>query len=177
MEFSTTAVVSTGHIGSLGGVPPESLVFGSTSRMRSLLRNVDAVALSAVPVLISGENGTGKEILARLIHGRWSERGDRPFVKVSCPAIPETLLESELFGYERGAFTGAFNPKPGRVELAHRGTLFLDEIGEMELGVQAKLLQFLQDGHFCRIGAQEEKGAEVRIICATNRALHSEIAA
>ena len=94
---------------------------------------------------------------------------------MNCPAIPGTLLESELFGYERGAFTGAYNPKPGRVEMAHRGTLFLDEIAELDAVLQAKLLQLLQDGQFSRIGAQEDKKVEVRVVCATNRELHEEI--
>jgi two-component system response regulator AtoC len=96
-------------------------------------------------------------------------------VKVNCPAIPGTLLESELFGYEKGAFTGAYGMKPGRVELAHRGTLFLDEISELDLALQSKLLQLLQDGQFCRIGAQEDKKVEVRVVCATNRVLETEI--
>jgi two-component system response regulator AtoC len=98
-----------------------------------------------------------------------------PWVKVNCPAIPGTLLESELFGYEKGAFTGAFGMKPGRVELAHRGTLFLDEISELDMSLQSKLLQLLQDGQFCRIGAQEDKKVEVRVVCATNRKLEQEI--
>jgi two-component system response regulator AtoC len=96
-------------------------------------------------------------------------------VKVNCPAIPGTLLESELFGYEKGAFTGAYGTKPGRVEMAHRGTLFLDEISELDLALQSKLLQLLQDGQFCRIGAQEDKKVEVRVVCATNRNLEHEI--
>ena len=96
-------------------------------------------------------------------------------MKVNCPAIPGTLLESELFGYEKGAFTGAYGSKPGRVELAHRGTLFLDEISELDLALQSKLLQLLQDGQFCRIGAQEDKKVEVRVVCATNRVLEAEI--
>jgi two-component system response regulator AtoC len=96
-------------------------------------------------------------------------------VKVNCPAIPGTLLESELFGYEKGAFTGAYGTKPGRVEMAHRGTLFLDEISELDLGLQSKLLQLLQDGQFCRIGAQEDKKVEVRVVCATNRKLEQEV--
>src|SRR2546425_11237397 len=104
----------------------------------------------------------------------WSQG---PFVKVSCPAIPGTLLESELFGYEKGAFTGAWSSKPGRVEMAHCGTLFLDEIGEMEMSLQAKLLQLLQDGQFSRIGGQQDCQVDVRIICATNRKLEAEIAA
>src|SRR5436853_3368233 len=127
-----------------------------------------------VPVLIQGESSTGKDIIARMIHmaSPWKAG---PFVKVNCPAIPGTLMESELFGYEKGAFTGAAGMKPGRVEMAHRGTLFLDEIGELELGLQAKLLQLLQDGQFCRIGAQEDKKVEVRVVCATNRRLEEEI--
>jgi two-component system response regulator AtoC len=98
-----------------------------------------------------------------------------PWVKVNCPAIPGTLLESELFGYEKGAFTGAYGMKPGRVEMAHRGTLFLDEISELDMALQSKLLQLLQDGQFCRIGAQEDKKVEVRVVCATNRKLEQEI--
>jgi two-component system response regulator AtoC len=98
-----------------------------------------------------------------------------PYVKVNCPAIPGTLLESELFGYEKGAFTGAYGSKPGRVEMAHRGTLFLDEISELDAALQSKLLQLLQDGQFCRIGAQEDKKVEVRVVCATNRKLEDEI--
>ena len=96
-------------------------------------------------------------------------------MKVNCPAIPGTLLESELFGYEKGAFTGAYGSKPGRVEMAHRGTLFLDEISELDPALQSKLLQLLQDGQFCRIGAQEDKKVEVRVVCATNRELEDEI--
>jgi two-component system response regulator AtoC len=104
----------------------------------------------------------------------WAEG---PLVKVNCPAIPGTLIESELFGYERGAFTGAYGAKPGRVEMASRGTLFLDEIGELDMDLQAKLLQVLQDGQFCRIGSQEDKRLEARVVCATNRSLEEEIAA
>jgi two-component system response regulator AtoC len=109
-----------------------------------------------------------------MVHGL-SPWKNGPFVKVNCPAIPGTLLESELFGYEKGAFTGAYGMKPGRVEMAHRGTLFLDEISELEPALQSKLLQLLQDGQFCRIGAQEDKKVEVRIVCATNRQLEAEI--
>jgi two-component system, NtrC family, response regulator AtoC len=172
--LSATAVTSNGFAVVAAGIPPEDVVFGATDRMQSLQRKLRVVAQANVPVLITGENGTGKEILARMIHQQ-SPWNDGPFVKVNCPAIPGTLLESELFGYERGAFTGALGAKPGRVEMAHRGTLFLDEIGEMELGIQAKLLQLLQDGQFCRIGAQEDMKVDVRIICATNRDLAGEI--
>jgi len=135
---------------------------------------MDKVAAANVPVLIQGESGTGKDIIARMIHGRSPWRTG-PYVKVNCPAIPGTLLESELFGYEKGAFTGAYGTKPGRVEMAHRGTLFLDEISELDLALQSKLLQLLQDGQFCRIGAQEDKKVEVRVVCATNRILENEI--
>lgn len=176
LPLSATAIAGNGHSLLTAGIPPETVVFGSTDRMQMLQHKLRIVAGANVPILITGENGTGKEVLARMIHQQspWS---DGPFVKVNCPAIPGTLLESELFGYERGAFTGALRAKPGRVEMAHRGTLFLDEVGEMELGMQAKLLQLLQDGQFCRIGAQEDMRVEVRVICATNRDLADEIAA
>lgn len=155
-------------------LPPDEVIYGHSAAMEALRRKILRVANTDVPLLIQGENGTGKEVLARLIHARsvWSSK---PFVKVNCAAIPGTLLESELFGYEMGAFTGANSAKPGRVELAHGGTLFLDEIGDLDLSVQAKLLQFLQDGKFYRIGGSEEMRVETRIICATNRELQTEI--
>jgi len=160
--------------GNSNDLPPEAIIFGQTPAMTDVHHKLEKVACTNVPVLLRGESGTGKEILAKLIH-RCSPWGRGPFVKVACPAIPGTLLESELFGYEKGAFTGAYGTKPGRVEMAHRGTLFLDEIGEMDPGLQAKLLQLLQDGQFCRIGAQEDKRVEVRVVCATNRNLEEEI--
>jgi two-component system, NtrC family, response regulator AtoC len=159
----------------LGEMPPESIVFGSTDAMRALRERLTKIAAANVPVLIHGESGTGKDIIARMIHTS-SPWKTGPWVKVNCPAIPGTLLESELFGYEKGAFTGAFGMKPGRVEMAHRGTLFLDEISELDMSLQSKLLQLLQDGQFCRIGAQEDKKVEVRVVCATNRKLEEEIA-
>src|SRR6202142_4207406 len=158
----------------LGEMPPESVVFGSTHAMRALRERLTKIAGANVPVLIHGESGTGKDIIARMIHTS-SPWKTGPWVKVNCPAIPGTLLESELFGYEKGAFTGAFGMKPGRVEMAHRGTLFLDEISELDSSLQSKLLQLLQDGQFCRIGAQEDKKVEVRIVCAANRLLEAEI--
>jgi two-component system, NtrC family, response regulator AtoC len=157
-----------------GNTPPDIVVFGHTASMLAVQQRLEKVAAANVPILIQGESGTGKEIIAKLIH-QLSPWGDGPFVKVNCPAIPGTLIESELFGYERGAFTGAYGAKPGRVEMASRGTLFLDEIGEMDLDLQAKLLQVLQDGQFCRIGSQEDKRLEARVVCATNRALEQEI--
>ncbi len=144
--------------------------------METIRRRVERIAGANVPLLIQGENGTGKEVLARYIHGQcpWQEG---PFVKINCPAIPATLLESELFGYEQGAFTGALASKPGRIELAHLGTLFLDEIGELDPSLQAKLLHLLQDGQFSRIGAREDKRVDVRVICATNQDLERDIEA
>ena len=161
-------------VGLNGAVPPESVVFGRSEAMQALRSNLEKVAGAAVPMLIEGESGTGKDILAKLIHYKspWSSG---PYVKVNCPAIPGTLMESELFGYERGAFTGAFGTKPGRVEMANRGTLFLDEISELEIGLQSKLLQFLQDGQFSRLGGEEDTRVEVRVICATNRRLEDEV--
>jgi two-component system response regulator AtoC len=155
-------------------LPPQEVIFGRSSMMNTIQKSVEKAANANIPVLLQGESGTGKEILARFIH-RQSQWGSGAFVKVSCPAIPGTLLESELFGYEKGAFTGAYGTKPGRVELAHRGTLFLDEIAEFDPGLQAKLLQLLQDGEFCRIGAQEAKRIELRLLSATNRQLEREI--
>ena len=160
----------------LGEMPPDSVVFGSTDSMQALRERLAKIAGANVPVLIHGESGTGKDIIARMIHAS-SPWKTGPWVKVNCPAIPGTLLESELFGYEKGAFTGAYGSKPGRVEMAHRGTLFLDEISELDMALQSKLLQLLQDGQFCRIGAQEDKKVEVRVVCATNRKLEEEIAA
>src|ERR1700745_3797784 len=171
--MTTTNSVSS-LVQSLGEIPPEAVVFGRSDTMQAVRERLDKVAGANVPVLIQGESGTGKDIIARMIHGLSPWKGG-PFVKVNCPAIPGTLLESELFGYEKGAFTGAYGSKPGRVELAHRGTLFLDEISELDLALQSKLLQLLQDGQFCRIGAQEDKRVEVRVVCATNRQLEVEI--
>lgn len=153
---------------------PDTLVFGQSEPMRAVRQKVEKVAGANVPVLIRGESGTGKEVIARFIHAR-SPWGSGPFVKVNCPAIPGTLVESELFGYQQGAFTGAHGSKPGRVEMAQHGTLFLDEIAELESGLQAKLLQLLQDGQFCPVGGQEDKQIDARVICATNRNLEEEI--
>ena len=174
-SYMTTLSVSS-LAQSLGEIPPDHIVFGRTEVMQTVRSRLAKVAAANVPVLINGESGTGKDIIARMIH-MLSPWKSGPYVKVNCPAIPGTLLESELFGYEKGAFTGAFGSKPGRVELAHRGTLFLDEISELDLSLQSKLLQLLQDGQFCRIGAQEDKKVEVRVVCATNRHLESEIEA
>jgi transcriptional regulator with PAS, ATPase and Fis domain len=142
--------------------------------MQTIRQKVEKIASSGVPILIQGESGTGKGLLARFIHNL-SVAPAGAFVKVNCAAIPGTLLESELFGYEKGAFTGAYSSKAGRVELAHGGTLFLDGIDEIEMSLQAKLLQLLQDGQFSRIGGQEDRQVHLRVICATNRQLEYEI--
>jgi two-component system response regulator AtoC len=157
-------------------VPPDLVVFGRSAVMQAVHQRLQKVAAANIPILIQGESGTGKEIITKMVHSL-SPWGNGPFVKVNCPAIPGTLIESELFGYERGAFTGAYGAKAGRVEMANRGTLFLDEIGELDLDLQAKLLQVLQDGQFCRIGSQEDKRLEARVVCATNRSLEDEVAA
>ncbi len=128
-----------------------------------------------VTVLIRGESGTGKELVARALHEQ-SLRKDKPFVKVNCAALPTELLESELFGFEKGAFTGAIQHKPGKFEFANHGTMFLDEIGEMSLPLQAKLLQVLQDGEFSRLGGKADVHVDVRVIAATNRDLESAVA-
>ena len=142
--------------------------------MQGVRKTIDHVIGTNVSILIEGESGTGKEVIARAIHKRspWSLRS---FVKLSCPAIPGALVESELFGYEKGAFTGAWQTKPGRVELAHSGTLFLDEIGEMDLSLQSKLLHVLQDGQFSRIGGRTDCKVDFHLICATNRDLQQGI--
>lgn len=155
-------------------VLPDHVLFGGSAAMKIVRYKVEKVASANIAVLVRGESGTGKEVIARLIHTR-SPWGSGPFVKVHCPAIPGTLVESELFGYQKGAFTGANGTKLGRVEMAQNGTLFLDEIGELEPGLQAKLLQLLQDGQFCPIGGQDDKRIDARVICATNRNLEEEI--
>jgi two-component system response regulator AtoC len=153
----------------------DELIFGESQPMQLIQAKLTSVATSKVPVLIHGESGTGKELLARIIH-RYSALGNQgTFVKVNCPALPASLFESELFGYEKGAFTGAYGKKPGRVALANQGTLFLDEISEIDSHSQAKLLQLLQDGSFCSIGGQQDTKVEIRVICATNRDLDVEV--
>src|SRR5512139_3567333 len=148
---------------------PHGLV-GSSEPMRRLLEHIRKVAPTDATVLVLGESGTGKELVARALHDA-SGRKDGPFVSISCAAIPEGLLESELFGHERGAFTGAIRRKLGRFELAHDGTLFLDEIGEIPPSVQVKLLRVLQERQFERVGGEEKVEVHVRVVSATNRDL------
>lgn len=155
-------------------LPPDDVLFGRSLAMQEVRRMATRIAGTNVPVLLNGNGGTGKEVLARWIHNHSPWSGGQ-FVKVNCAAIPGSLLESELFGYEKGAFTGAHASKPGRVELAHNGSLFLDEIADLGSGLQSKLLQFLQDGCFSRIGDESERVVETRLICATNKNLEEEI--
>jgi two-component system response regulator HydG len=142
--------------------------------MRRVLGLVEQVAGSEATVLIQGESGTGKELIADLVH-RLSPRRERPFIKVNCAALPETLLESELFGYEKGAFTGALARKAGRFELANRGTMFLDEIGDLSLITQAKLLRVLQEGQFERLGGTQTLQVDIRLVAATNQDLRERV--
>lgn len=151
----------------LRDLPPTEVIFGRTAVMAAAREKLERVADTAIPVLLQGESGTGKEIFAKLLHAR-SNRSKCAWVKVTCPAIPHTLIESELFGYEKGAFTGAYATKRGRVELAHQGTLFLDEVGGLDLSIQAKLLQVLQDGTFMRVGAQDSRKVNTRLVCTAN---------
>lgn len=142
--------------------------------MHQVMKMVDRVAPSSAPVLILGESGTGKELIARSVHER-SQRADKAFVAINCGALRETLLESELFGHEKGAFTGAYARKIGLAEAASGGTLFLDEIGELSPGIQAKLLRFIQEGEVYRVGGKEPIKVDIRLISATNRELDSEV--
>ena len=153
-----------------------SLLLGRSDAMRELVNMVETVAPTEATVLISGESGTGKELVARAIQAA-STRRDKPFVTINCAALAENLLESELFGHEKGAFTGADRRREGRFVQAHGGTLFLDEIGEMPLALQAKLLRVLQQGEVQRVGCDETIKVDVRVISATNRVLAEEVAA
>jgi two-component system response regulator AtoC len=144
--------------------------FDHSELMRGVKQIIDNVAPTDVTVLVWGETGVGKEMVAWALH-QGSPRRERPFVKVNCAALPLELLESELFGYERGAFTGAHKAKPGKFEQAHTGTIFLDEVGEMPLSIQAKLLQVLQDRQFSRLGSRADIRVDVRVLAATNKNL------
>ncbi|MGC1660570.1 MAG: sigma 54-interacting transcriptional regulator [Candidatus Acidiferrales bacterium] len=146
-------------------LPPDDIIFGCTSAMLTIRHQLEKVCSANIPILIQGGGGSGKEILARWIHRR-SSRNSGPFIKLNFAAIPGSLIESELFGYEAGAFTGANSPRIGRVEMAQGGTLLLDQLTDLDSSFQAKLLQLLQDGRFTRLGDQEERRLEARIICA-----------
>ena len=153
-----------------------STLFANSDRMLEVRDLIERVSDTDVTVLIRGESGTGKELVAHALHER-SLRSGKPFVKVNCAALPTELLESELFGFEKGAFTGAIQQKPGKFEFANHGTMFLDEIGDISYPLQAKLLQVLQDGEFSRLGGKSDVQVDVRLIAATNRDLETAVAA
>ncbi|MBS1821036.1 MAG: sigma-54-dependent Fis family transcriptional regulator [Acidobacteria bacterium] len=168
VQFAESAVANN--------LPPMDILFGKTAAMQAVRNKIERVAETDVPVLIQGESGTGKELCVQLLHAL-SLRARGALVKVSCPAIPHSLLETELFGYEKGAFTGAMNTKLGRVEQAHNGTLFLDEVGSLDLNVQSKLLQVLQDGTFTRVGGHESRSITTRLVTAANGDLRTQVEA
>lgn len=157
-----------------GEALPAVGIIGDSPPVKRLVATAQIVARSNSTVLLRGESGTGKELFARAIH-ELSPRKDKPFIKVNCAALPEAVLESELFGHEKGAFTGALNMRQGRFELAHGGTLFLDEIGEISPAFQAKLLRVLQEGEFERVGGNRTMKVDVRLVCATNRNLEEAV--
>jgi DNA-binding NtrC family response regulator len=166
-------VINEGELAAASEAVSPHLV-GTSGKMAEIQDIIRKVAPTTATVLITGETGTGKELIARAIH-QASPRRDHPFIKINCAAIAENLVESELFGYEKGAFTGAVTAKPGRFELAHQGTLFLDEVGEIPREMQAKLLQAIQDQSFERVGGLKTISVDVRLIAATNRNLLQEV--
>ncbi len=149
-------------------------IIGKSEAIQKILNLIDKISKSDSTVLITGESGTGKELVARLIHEQ-SARAIKPFIPVNCAAIPSELLESELFGYEKGAFTGAINSRPGRFELADEGTIFLDEVGDMPINLQVKILRVIQERSFEKIGSTKPINVNVRIIAATNKNLENEV--
>jgi formate hydrogenlyase transcriptional activator len=173
LSFSASASAVLG-VAEVDQVEAADGIVGRSPILAEILRRVQRVAPTDMPVLITGETGTGKELLARAVH-RWSRRATRPFVPVNLAAVPETLAAAELFGHERGAFTGADRPRVGRFEAADRGTLFLDEIGELRADVQVMLLRVLQQGELERLGGGATRRVDVRLITATNRNLELEV--
>jgi DNA-binding NtrC family response regulator len=171
-----TAKLSVEMAGLRAEIEARYEMIGQSAPMQRLFKEIDKVAPTKASVLITGQSGTGKELISRAIH-RLSARKDAPFVKVNCAAIPRELIESELFGHERGSFTGAAGRKRGFFEQAHGGTLFLDEIGDMDLSAQAKVLRALQSGEVCRVGSEHVIHVDVRVLAATNKDLEREVAA
>ncbi len=168
LEAESRLLHSQAHLSPLDGI------VAASEPMLAVCKMIEKVAPTDVTTLLLGESGTGKELLARAVH-RCSPRADNPFVAINCAAIPENLLESELFGHEKGAFTGAVKTTPGKIEVANNGTLFLDEIGDMPMPLQAKLLRFLQERVIERVGGRQEIAVDVRVVCATNQNLESLI--
>lgn len=160
----------------IGRSAPSSEIVGQSQEMQRVFRLIDKVSPTGSPVLVLGESGTGKELVARAVH-RQSQRANHPLVTINCAALQESLLESELFGHEKGAFTGAFDSKQGLFEVADGGTLFIDEVGELVPALQGKLLRVLEDGHMRRVGSTREHRVDVRIVAATNRPLSDDVAA
>ena len=170
-KAARTQEANQGHVAPDGSA--RKSIIGGGNHMEDLFKIIDKVADTPSTVLITGESGTGKELVATALH-QGSSRRDKPLIKINCAAIPKDLMESELFGYERGAFTGAVSSKPGRFELADGGTLFLDEIGEVPIEMQVKLLRVLQESEFERVGGIKTTHVDVRLIAATNRDLEKE---
>jgi two-component system NtrC family response regulator len=164
------------RLAAAGGGSPLDGVIAANEAMLKVCRKIEKIAPTSATTMLQGESGTGKELLARAIHSL-SPRRAGPFVAINCAAIPDTLLESELFGFEKGAFTGATKQTPGKIEGANGGTLFLDEIGDMPLSLQSKLLRFLQERTVERLGGRTEIPVDVRVVCATNKNLHEQMAA
>jgi two-component system response regulator AtoC len=172
--MACTGSSESGELMEDGKGKASDLLIGDSQAIREVRRQIENAAATEVPVLLTGESGTGKGVAAKMLH-ELSSRCRQKFIKVNCPAIPHQLFESEFFGYEPGAFTGANHAKPGKFEQANNGTLFLDEIGELELSLQAKLLQVLQESQFTRLGGVEERKVNVRLIWGTNRNLSLEV--
>src|ERR1700733_4169566 len=167
---------ATFHVGGLPHVPPVATdpIVGDSERLKSMMQQVNLVAPTDSTVLVLGETGTGKELIARAIHQR-SNRSSRAFIRVNCAAIPQSLIASELFGHEKGAFTGALQRRVGRFELAHEGTIFLDEVGELPAETQITLLRVLQEREFERVGGSQSISVDVRVLAATNRNLNAAV--
>ena len=172
--ISTNALARKDVVPEPAGAPGRFRLVGQSTAIKQVYSVIDKVADTPSTVLVTGESGTGKELIARALHEN-SSRRKGPFIKINCAAIPKTLMESELFGYEKGAFTGAVGAKPGRFELAHEGTLFLDEIGEIPVEMQVKLLRVLQESEFERVGGIKTIKVDVRVVAATNRDLQTDL--
>ena len=173
-EISSTIDTALKHKAECKHQPDLPVLIGRTQEMIDIRQKIRAIAKRDINLLITGETGTGKELIARSIHF-YSQRNEGPLVKISCGALPDQLLESEVFGFQRGAFTGAHKTKPGRIELAHEGTLFIDEIGALSFSLQGKFLQVLEDREFSRLGGTREKVLDIRVVAATNADLRTMV--